>query len=88
MQSGGGDSGGGAMAAKRFQTRSQTYCGLRAPAQKYELGDSQATESARGRNFWCLQGRKDKTAGRSRTQAWQCFRRSGLAPRTELEGGA
>lgn len=36
------------MAAKRFRRRNLASCGLRAPAQKYGLGDSQAPESARG----------------------------------------
>lgn len=34
------------MAAKRFRRRNLDSCGLRAPAQKYGLGDSQAPESA------------------------------------------
>lgn len=33
-----------------------------------ELGDSQAKTSVQRRNFWCLEGRKDKTAGTGGTQ--------------------
>lgn len=35
------------MAAKRIRRRNLDSCGLRAPAQKYGPGDSQAPESAR-----------------------------------------
>lgn len=67
MQSG-SDKGGGAMTAGRSRRKSQARDRLRAPAQKYELGDSQAKTSVQRRNFWCLEGRKDKTAGTGGTQ--------------------
>lgn len=56
------------MTAEPCRRRSQARCGLRAPAQKYELRGSLAKVSAPGRNLWCLEGRKDKTAGRGSTQ--------------------
>lgn len=36
------------MTANRFRCKNLANCGLRAPAQKYGLGDSQAPVSARG----------------------------------------
>lgn len=51
------------MTAGRSRRRSQVRCGLRAPAQKYKLGDSQSKVFARRRNFWFLEGRKDEAMG-------------------------